>query len=106
MSKKTIVLLVGVVLLALAGIVVYAGAETIKTPTSDINITNAEVADTGVCCQDCDGNCEDCEGCGGNCEDCLNCDAACKGHGAVRMCGGHGDAGKGCGSGGCGRWTW
>lgn len=94
MTKKTIVFLVGVVVLALVSIAVYAATETSQTPTNDVSITNAEVTDTGVCCQDCDGNCEDCEDCDGNCGDCGNCDAACKGHGEGRTCGGHGEGAK------------
>jgi len=96
MSKKTIVLLVGAVLLALA---VYAGGQRVNAPTDDTSIANAEVAETGICCLDCDGDCEDCEGCDGNCED---CDMPCKGRGEGRMCGGHDEGGNGCWSGGCG----
>ena len=96
MSKKTIVLLVGALLLALA---VYAGGQRINAPTDDTSIANAEVAETGICCLDCDGDCKDCEGCDGNCEDCDNCDMPCKGHGEGRMCGGHDEGGNGCWSG-------
>lgn len=111
MSKKTVAYLAGVIVLAFVAIAVYAAADTGVTPTNDASIANAEVAGTGVCCLDCDGDCENCEGCDGNCED---CDGDCRGHGEGRMCGGHGDGDgnggkcgghKGNGSRGCGIWT-
>jgi hypothetical protein len=103
MTKKTIVLLVGALLLALA---VYAGGQRINAPTDDISIANAEVAETGICCLDCDGDCENCERCDGNCEDCDACDGNCEAHVEGSMCGGHVE-GKGhkpgmCGGHGCG----
>ncbi len=111
-TKKTVACLAGVIVLAFVAVAVYATADTGQTLTNDTSIASAEGTKTEgsaqICvkdcqsCEGCDGDCENCEGCDGNCEDCEKCEAACKGHGEGRMCGGHGDSGNGCWSGGCG----
>jgi len=97
MTKKTIVFLVGGVVLAFAAVAVYAAIDTSQTLTNDTSITNAEVANTEGCGQVCGKDCESCKDCNGDCEDCdmpckdqggRYCDMPCKDQGG--RCGSHG----------------
>jgi len=103
MAKKTIVFLVGGVVLAFVAVAVYAATTTSQTLTNGTSVTNAEVTNVEACGQycgkDCNGDCESCDNCDGNCQNCDNwdnCDRPCKGRSEGQ---GH-EFGK-CGGGGC-----
>ena len=93
MTKKTVVVLVGLVVLAFVTVAVYAATYTGVTLTKDTSITNAEVTIVEACGQYCGRDCDkDCDDCDGNCESCANCDkrGKCQGY-KFGKCGGHGN---------------
>ena len=108
MTKKALILIVGVVAFTFVAMAVYAATDTSPTPMNNTSTIAAE-----VCSKDCDKDCEKCEDCDGNCEncdgDCENCNKDCsdnckKSGSCDKSCKGNGSGWCGCqgeGSGTC-----
>ena len=85
MTKKTVVVLVGLVVLAFVTVAVCAATNTGVTLTKDTSITNVEAC-SQYCGRDYNKDCDDCDG------NCANCDkrSKCQGY-KFGKCGGHGN---------------